>query len=217
MPLPSARFVTACLLGLLWASGLLSCQSDPTRRPAAELAAGQPTRVDTYTVDKSEALPSKDWQIYDLNGDTVCVPVVWRYRVKGATFTAAHPAETDSLVKFTFSRFSRQVLGSEQDAAAKRLLQRYTGFTPVVKKFTFQQGVLYGVDTVVVQHRTSYAAHYLLYVTPSYMYAIDLVMPAESSVRYPKDLSNNILVNIQINSFYIIGSDNKLLEVTTLK
>ena len=217
MPFPSTHFVTSCLLGLLWASGLFSCQSDPARRPLAESAVGQPTRVDTYTVDKSEALPGKEWLVYDLDGDNVCLPIMWRHQVKSATFTAAHPAETDSLVKFTFFRSLRQVLGLAQDVAAKRLLRRHTGFAPVVKKFTFQQGVLYEVDTVLVQHRKRYAAHCLLYVTPNYAYAIDLVVPADASARYPHDLFSNIVANIQINSFYIIGNDNKLLEFIILK
>jgi hypothetical protein len=216
MSLRCAPFVAFCLLGT---TGLLSCQSDSVRGSAREPVAGEPTRVDAYTVDKSEALPSKEWQVYDLNGDTVCLPIAWRHRVSGETFTAAHPAETDSLVKFTFSRYLRLGMTPSVPAYARQRFQRRAGLAgpPVVKRFTFQRGVLYGTDTVVVRHGRPYAAHCVLYVTGDLAYAMDLVVPAEATTRYPNDLFNNIIMNTKLNAFCIFDNDNPLLKVMTLK
>ena len=175
--------------------------------------------IDKYNVDRSGVLSNKEWQAYDIDGDTLYLPITWKYHIHGETFMASRKEEADSVIGFSFSRYFSDGMAKRFDSIAKSYFKKQIGNSKQskIKKFTFEYGILYGLDTMLIQKNKPYTNNIMIYVKDKYYYTINFKAPNDSSDTYPKELFNNIIMNIKIDSRYIFSNDNKLKTVELLE
>jgi len=220
MPIPSCKQVYAwyCLLACLCGT---QCRPNTDGGATAGLAANDTIQVTKFDVDRSTTLNAKDWHVYEIDENYVCLPTGWNYHASDSAFffATAGPDHSEEQVKIV--RYARADVPRPVDAVALRLYQQSVAAAPVLasdglNKDIFEQSTLYEAHYVTQHRDLRYDNSWVLYPDGEYVYWITIRLQQPASPAAPTNRMTDLLYNLQFRHRYLFDNANPLRQVVVL-
>jgi len=181
------------------------------------LTAGDTINITKYSVDRSEVLNPKKWQVFNVDNDVICLPVSWRYKDSDNTFFSAFAEYSNSTL--IIKRYNvNDIPGSLDEVARTIYLKSFPDYNTVksngLNKNIYDDGTIYEAYLVKKKANSLYDQHLILFTSKQYFYQIELSLNKNA---YNINTTKNILYNLKIDQQYVYQNTNKLKQVVILE
>lgn len=215
-PLSLALFCTCCRPKV----------STEQLQAAAELSTDS-LEVTSFNITRKDSPDLADWAVFESGRDIICVPPAWTSHVEedGQELVLLPPNSLDSTERVTFTRLAKDGASLDYPTFARELVTAaFPGFRSAgdtVNKLVFQRD--WGIERYVSLSTKGkeYRGYCLAYVNDSCVYQFRIVLNRNRLKAYRKEhhgeLLKDIIGNLQIDRKYLMGNDNPLKQVISLR
>ena len=208
------------VIAFSFATMIMQCScstNDESYKDKTSLAKGDTVNITKYTIDRRDTLNSKQWHVFNVDNDVVCLPVSWHYHNTDSVLFSASTVHLGS--SLVIKRYSIDDIPDSIDEVASVINSKsFPGFSSVksgdLNKSIYESGTIYEAYSIRKKAESLYDQHLILFVNGKYFYQVELSL---NKNEYNSTMSKNILHNLKINQNYLYLNTNKLKRVVIMK